>query len=211
MREWALVFRTSPLGIMNSRTFLKRTALTCLSALCLAPGARADDAHVDFIPVPDPRTSNEATGSFAHQVLGVRIENLELPAGYNSLYVVAEQYGAQISHIRFTLDAQDPWAGQSMMRVYPNESTAASISVFKREHDSIRFSPVITVTHSQYYTSEDVQVSYDPEDPTLYFWIYPGSDEAYLPPIKAACSSRRCWEIRDDDVGVETKLTGPHD
>lgn len=196
---------------MNTHPFLKRTALACLSALCLAPGARADEAHVDFIQVPDVRTSDDGFGPFAHQVIGVRIERLELPAGYSSVYVVAEQYGSQISHIRFTLDPRDPWVGQSLMRVSPNESRTASISIFKREHASITFSPVITVSRSQYYSVEDVQASYDPEDPTLFLWIYPGTLETPLPPIKVECSPRQCWEVRDNEMGVQIKLTGPHD
>lgn len=210
MSERAAKYRTSSLGVMNTQTFLKRTALTCLSALCIAPGARANEAHVDFIPVPDARTSDDGTGPFAHQVLGLRLDRFELPAGYDTVHVVADQFGSQVSHIRFTLDPRDPWVGQYMMRVRPNEGRIATISVNKREHDSMTFSPVITVSHSQYYSPDDVQASYDPEEPTLFLWIYARAGEAFLPPIEVACSPRLCWEVRDNEMGVQIKLTGPH-
>lgn len=193
---------------MNAR-ILSFSALTCLFALPAAPAALAMDAQVDSIPVPDPRTDASVDESFAHQLLGVRIPEIELGPGYDGAYLVVQQQGNQVAQVRFMLDPQDPWRGQSMMRVYPEQSGRASVSTVKSADASLTLSPVFTVTYSQYYTSEE-GASYDPEEPILHFWLYAESEQDYQLAYHGACDMQRCWEVVEDELDIKIKLSGPH-
>lgn len=194
---------------MNARKFLNFTFLTCFSALGLTQTTSAADTFVNGMPVPDPRTNTFVGGAFAHQTLGLRIEEFVLPPGFDAAYLVVQQTGDQVAQVQFTLDPQDPWMGQAMMRVYPNETGRASVSTSKQEGQTLSSSPVFTVSYSQYYTSDLEEPEWSVE-PILRFWLYTESSESYELAYEAACSKERCWQVIADKVEAKTKLSGPH-